>query len=131
MLFTKIRQELTAQLSDNLKKVNDEINEIRSKQSMLSTMESRKAEEQKAFTESMQKPAEMLEKMKSQWETIMSEQNETMRELVNQTVTETLQKQRRAAEADPDNSAAGVSSQTTKYFEERIKNFEAEFQEKE
>lgn len=44
------------------------------------------------LTESLQKPAEMLEKMKSQWETIMTEQTETMRELVNQTVTETLQK---------------------------------------
>ena len=45
MLFTKIREELNAQLSENLKKINSEISDIRSKQSMLSTMESRKTEE--------------------------------------------------------------------------------------
>jgi len=31
MLFTKIRDELNTQLSDNLKKINGEINEIKSK----------------------------------------------------------------------------------------------------
>ena len=45
MLFTKIREELNAQLSDNLKKINSASSDIRSKQSMLSTMESRKTEE--------------------------------------------------------------------------------------
>ena len=40
---------------------------------MLSTMDSRKAEEQQKFSESLQKPAEMLEQMKSQWETVMAE----------------------------------------------------------
>lgn len=45
--------------------MNDEITDIRSKQSMLSTMDSRKTEEQKMFTESLQKPAEMLDKMKA------------------------------------------------------------------
>ena len=44
-LFTKIREELNTQLSENLKKINSEISDIRSKQSMLSTMESRKTEE--------------------------------------------------------------------------------------
>ena len=47
VLFAKIREELTAQLSENLKKINGEISEIRSKQSMMSTMESRKLEEQR------------------------------------------------------------------------------------
>ena len=74
MLFTKIREELTCQLSTNLKKINTEITDIRSKQTMMSTMESRKAEEQKQLSESMQKPAEMLEDMKQKWEGIMSEQ---------------------------------------------------------
>ena len=45
MLFTKIRTELSAQLSENLKKINSEISEIRNKQSMMSTMDTRKAEE--------------------------------------------------------------------------------------
>ena len=61
MLFGKIREELNAQLSENLKKINTEITDIRSKQSMMSTMESRKTEESKQLTDSMQKPAEMLE----------------------------------------------------------------------
>ena len=61
MLFTKIREELSAQLSENLKKVNNEISEIRSKQTMMSTMDSRKTEEQKQLADSLQKPAEMLE----------------------------------------------------------------------
>ena len=73
-LFGKIREELTSQLSNNLQKINSEISEIRSKQSMMSTMESRKQEEQKQLSESIQKPAEMLEEMKLKWETIMSEQ---------------------------------------------------------
>ena len=47
MLFGKIREELTSQLSDNLRKINTEISDIRSKQTMLTTMESRKTEEQK------------------------------------------------------------------------------------
>lgn len=50
---------------------------------MLSTMESRKADESKQLAESLQKPAEVLEQMKLRWETIMSEQSETMKELVN------------------------------------------------
>ena len=47
MLFTKIREELSSQLTDNLKKINTEISEIKSKQSMMSTMETRKVEEQR------------------------------------------------------------------------------------
>ena len=82
MLFTKIREELNSQLSENLKKINTEITDIKSKQSTLSTMESKKSEEQKQLVESMQRPAEMLDQMKSQWESIMSEQTNTMRELV-------------------------------------------------
>ena len=61
MLFSKIREELNAQLSENLKKINTEINDIRSKQTMMSTMESRKTEEQRQLTDSMQRPAEMLD----------------------------------------------------------------------
>ena len=47
MLFTKIREELSSQLTDNLKKINTEISEIKTKQSMMSTMETRKVEEQR------------------------------------------------------------------------------------
>ena len=72
-LFSKIREELTSQLSENLKKVNTEISDIRSKQSQLSTMDSRKNEEQRLLAESLQKPAQQLEQMKEQWEKIMSE----------------------------------------------------------
>ena len=50
---------------------------------MLSTMESRKTEEQRQLAESVQKPAEMLDQMKQQWETIMESQTATMRDLVN------------------------------------------------
>ena len=70
-LFTKIREELNMQLSENLKKINSEISDIRSKQSMLSTMESRKTEEQRQLAESIERPAQMLDQMKEQWETIM------------------------------------------------------------
>ena len=73
-LFTKIREELNTQLSENLKKINSEISDIRSKQSMLSTMESRKTEEQRQLAESIERPAQMLDQMKQQWETIMSDQ---------------------------------------------------------
>ena len=45
MLFTKIREELTHQLSANLEKVNSEISEIRNKQTMMSTLDARKTEE--------------------------------------------------------------------------------------
>ena len=45
MLFTKIREELTYQLSANLEKVNSEISEIRNKQTMMSTLDARKTEE--------------------------------------------------------------------------------------
>ena len=60
-LFTKIREELNMQLSENLKKINSEISDIRSKQSMLSTMESRKTEEQRQLAESIERPAQMLD----------------------------------------------------------------------
>jgi len=53
MLFSKIREELQAQLSENLKKVNNEISEIRSRQTMMSTMDSRKTEEQRQFADSL------------------------------------------------------------------------------
>ena len=74
MLFTKIREELSAQLSSNLNKINTEISDIKTKQSMMSTMETRKAEEQRQLAESIQKPAEMLDEMKQRWEGIMTEQ---------------------------------------------------------
>lgn len=93
VLFGKIRHELTAQLSENLNKINAEISDIRHKQSMMSTMESRKIEEQRQFADSLNRPAEMLEEMKQKWETIMSEQTETMKDLVNQTVTSALHKE--------------------------------------
>lgn len=40
-LFTKIRDELSTQLSESLKKINTEISDIRSKQTLMSTIESR------------------------------------------------------------------------------------------
>ena len=110
MLFTKIREELNSQLSDNLKKINGEINEIKSKQSMLSTMESKNTQEQRQLVESMNKPAEMLDQMKSQWETIMSEQTETMRELVNNTVTSALEKEQMKKSIAPADALKGNTS---------------------
>ena len=133
MLFTKIREELSSQLTDNLKKINTEISEIKTKQSMMSTMETRKVEEQRQLSESIQKPAEMLEEMKEKWEGIMSEQQTTMRDLINQTVVSAIQKEqanRKVIEDDSSNLGAANSAQT-KFFEKKIEQFEAEFRDKE
>lgn len=97
----------------------------------MSTMESRKVDEQRQLTESIQKPAEMLEEMKQKWETIMSSQQDTMRELVNQTVTSALHKEHsKKLNASPDEEK-GASAAQTKFFEQKIEQFEAEFREKE
>ena len=58
---------------------------------MLSTMETRKNEEQKQLVESIHRPAEMLDSMKEQWEKIMADQTQTMRNLVNTTVQSALE----------------------------------------
>ena len=81
---------------------------------MLSTMESRKADESKQLAESLQKPAVVLEEMKLRWETIMSEQSETMKELVNQTVTTALNQK---AMSQTIEEKGGASAAQTKFFE--------------
>ena len=116
-------------MSANLEKVNHEISEIRSKQTMMSTMETRKTEEQKMLADSMNKPAEMLEQMKTQWETILSDQQSTMRDLVSQTVSSALLKAGKVGGPNADDER--VSAQTNKFFEQKIKQFEVEFEDKE
>jgi len=129
LLFTKIRSELQTQLSENLKKINTEISDIRSKQSLMSTMDSRKTEEQKMLAESIQKPAQMLEEMKSKWETIMRDQQNTMRELVNQTVMSALQKEEeRKGQPAATTEEIGASAAEKKFFLEKIEQFEAQFE---
>ena len=44
-LYTKIQSEMNKQLRDNISKVKEELNEIKSKQSMLSTLNQKKEEE--------------------------------------------------------------------------------------
>ena len=97
----------------------------------MSTMETRQVEEQRQLAESMNKPAEMLEEMKSKWEGMMSEQQSTMRDLVNQTVLTALQKEQAKLPAASRDDETGASAQKTRYFEQRIEQFEAEFQDKE
>ena len=55
----------------------------------------------------------MLDQMKSQWETIMASQTETMRDLVNQTVTSALEKKKLA----PSDDNLGATPAQTKFFE--------------
>ena len=74
----------------------------------------------------MQRPAEMLDQMKSQWETIMASQTETMRDLVNQTVTSALEKKKLA----PSDDKLGATPAQTKFFEEKIAQSEMELQKK-
>lgn len=99
----------------------------------MSTMETRKVEEQRQLAESIQKPAEMLEEMKEKWEGIMSEQQTTMRDLINQTVVSAIQKEqatRKVLDDDEGNLGAANTAQT-KFFEKKIEQFEAEFRDKE
>ena len=44
-------------MSDSIQRVNAEISEIKTKQSMLSTIDSKKEEEQRNLAESLRKPA--------------------------------------------------------------------------
>ena len=82
------------QLTDNLQKVNQEISDIRSKQTMMSTMDSKKEEEQRLLQESLRKPAQMFEELKGQWDSMMASQTETMKDLVNRTVNDALTRQK-------------------------------------
>ena len=68
----------------------------------------------------------MLDQMKSQWETIMASQTETMRDLVNQTVTSALEKKKLA----PSDDKLGATPAQTKFFEEKIAQSEMELQKK-
>ena len=97
----------------------------------MSTMESRKIEEQRNLAESFQRPAEMLDEMKQKWETIMSEQTETMRELVNQTVTSTLEREQAKKMQASAKGAEKASAQEVQLFEQKIEKFENEVKEKE
>lgn len=53
-----------------------------------------------------------------------------MRDLVSQTVLTALQKEQTKRVAEPD-AEKGASAQKTRYFEQRIEQFEAEFRDKE
>ena len=64
--------------------------------------------------------------MKQQWETIMESQTETMRDLVNQTVTQALDKKHLA----PSDGQVGASPAQTKFFEQKIAQSETELREK-
>lgn len=57
---------------------------------MMSTMDSRKEEEQRQLAESLRKPAQMFDELKDQWEQMMASQTESMKDLVNRTVNDAL-----------------------------------------
>ena len=56
----------------------------------MSTMDSRKEDQQRQLAESLAKPAQMFDELKSQWESMMASQTENMKSLVDKTVNEAL-----------------------------------------
>ena len=66
-ILAKVKTELETQLNQNLSKIEDEVNKIREKQSTLAqTIDSAKrAEHEREIALSMQRPAQMLDELKS------------------------------------------------------------------
>ena len=71
----------------------------------------------------------MLEQMKQQWETIMSDQQSTLRDMVNSTVTTALQKQNAKTLGDEEQKLGAGSAKHTQFYEQRIEQFEKDFAE--
>jgi len=59
-LLTKIKGELVMQMSTNFAKIENEITEIKTRQSAMSTIDTRKDSDQRHLADSIQKPAEQL-----------------------------------------------------------------------
>ena len=133
-MYSKIKKEMHQQLSENLAKVNADITDIKTKQTTLSSMDTRKEDEQRLLAESLQKPARMFEELKDQWENMMANQTESMKDLVNQTVNEALSNRKNK---DSDERRLGATKEElaanarqVKQFEDRIRQFENEIREK-
>lgn len=87
MLF-KVKSELESQLSANLNKIENEVNKIRDKQSSLATTIdiSKKIDQEREIALSLQKPAQMLDELKSHFQRVMDSQSDEMRDLIQKTV---------------------------------------------
>ena len=81
-------------MQGNLKLIEKEIADLKQKQTMLSTADTRKDNQQRELAESLQKPADMLDELKGQWEKMMMNQTDTMKDLVNTTVNDALAKRK-------------------------------------
>ena len=60
----------------------------------MSTEDTRNEKKQRELSESLQKPADMLDQLKGQWESMMSQQTEGLKDLVNSTVNDALAKRK-------------------------------------
>ena len=74
----------------------------------------------------MNKPTEMLEQMKTQWESILSEQQSTMRDLIGQTVQSAIVKNKGL----PGEENSSMASQKNQILEAQIRDIENESKQK-
>lgn len=71
-LYSKVQSEMQRQLTENMQRLNGEISDIKSKQTMLSTMDANKDDERRKLADSLEKPAKMFDELKGQWEQMMA-----------------------------------------------------------
>lgn len=71
-----------------MNKIENEVNKIRDKQSSLATTIdiSKKIDQEREIALSLQKPAQMLDELKSHFQRVMDSQSDEMRDLIQKTV---------------------------------------------
>lgn len=123
-LFAKVKLEMEGQLQQNLSKIETEIGSIKTKQtSLMTTMDKTQVLEtqQAQLQKDLEKPNRMLDEMRNDFERLLEGQTSQMRDLVHKTVADSL-KNRVDDKVTQQN--AGMSSETQKFYESKLKEFE-------
>lgn len=110
-------------MQQNLTKIETEIGTIKTKQtSLMTTMDkTQQLETQQAqLAKDLEKPSRMLDEMRTDFERMLDGQTQQMRDLVHKTVADSL-KQR----VEVTQQSATMSSETQKFYETKLKEFES------
>lgn len=100
---------------------------------MIHNYEKKNEHEQKRIQESLNRPASMLEDLKSNWNEMFLLQTSQMRDMIQNSLNDALSKRKEERKSNKKSkedsvSEGGIKDQRLQYYKERVDEFQDKFQ---
>ena len=99
-LFEKIKTELFGSFNQNFSKIEKDLSEFKEKvnsqkiEEMIESNQRKNQEEQRKIHEDLQRPAQMLDELKSEWNLRFIQQSSIMKDMIQNSVSDALSRRK-------------------------------------